>query len=103
MTSPNALRYQRETGLAMPIFADTLGLMQARCGFKISLNNIWQFRVFDGDGRIAGAQPDEDAVEKAVRRVTEPTKFLQLELDATLVPVVEAFEFGQYALGAKQL
>lgn len=103
MNPAQAQRYQRETGLAMPIFADNQGLMQARHGFKISLQNIWQFRIFDGEGKIAATQFDEDSIEKAVRRVIEPTRFLQLEVDASLTPVLQSFEFGQYALGAKQL
>ena len=38
-----AAGYGRETKLQMPIFADSLGLMEARYGQQLSLNNIWQF------------------------------------------------------------
>ena len=38
------LGYQSQTGLALPVFADNLNLMQKRYGFQISLNNPWQNR-----------------------------------------------------------
>src|SRR5205807_531433 len=67
ITLAQAQAYQNETGLAMPIFADSLGLMQARHGFKISLQNIWQFRVYGPNG-LEAADMDEATIEKVLQK-----------------------------------
>ena len=61
--------YTSETKLEMPCFADGLGVMQARYGTQISLNNIWQFRVIDARGIVAGYDMSADAITKALADV----------------------------------
>ncbi len=103
MSPAQALKYQRETGLAMPIFADNLGLMQARYGFKISLKNIWQSRIIYSGGMTGGTQLTKEPIDRALAQSRPQAKFQNLDVDAKLVPVCDLLEFGQYAAGAKQL
>jgi peroxiredoxin len=97
----SAAAYGKETGLQMPIFADNLGLMEARYGQKISLNNIWQFRVIGPDGKIVGFTMTEDVIQKALEKAE--AKFDQAGYDAKLKPAAEAFERRQWEAGMKLL
>jgi thiol-disulfide isomerase/thioredoxin len=99
----DALGYNRETGLAMPVFADSVSLMEGRYGQQISLNNIWQFRVIGPDGKIMGYDMSQAAVEKVLSQVQAKWKYKGQDWHAKLEPAVEAFELGQYALGMKLL
>ena len=98
-----ALKYQRETGLAMPIFADGLGTMQARYGFKISLQNIWQMRVIGPDGIVRDYNMTVEAINKVLDKVMIERKFNVADYNPKLSPVVECFEFDQYVLGLRAL
>jgi hypothetical protein len=59
-TLTEASAYQIKNRLMMPIYPDSLGLMQKRYGFKISLSNIWQFRVVGPDGKVIVLKEDGD-------------------------------------------
>jgi thiol-disulfide isomerase/thioredoxin len=97
----SAAAYGKETGLQMPIFADNLGLMEARYGQKISLNNIWQFRVIGPDGTIVGFTMTKDVIQKALEKAE--AKFDPAGYDAKLKPAAEAFERRQWEAGMKLL
>jgi hypothetical protein len=102
ITLPQAQAYQNETGLAMPIFADSLGLAQARHGFKISLENIWQFRVYGPNGLEAAAM-DKDTIERALQKTGVKPKYNLADYDKKLKPALDLLEFGQYGPGQKAL
>lgn len=95
-----ATAFQKQTGLAMPIYPDTLGLMEARYGFKIGKQNIWQFRVLS-QNRFENVTMDKEAVEKAVEKTTFEHKYKAEDYDAKVKPALELFEYGQYAAGFK--
>jgi peroxiredoxin len=96
-------RYSRETGLAMPIFVDSLGLMEKRYGQKISLQNIWQFRVIGPDGRIVGYEMTRAALEKVLDEVKVEWKYNRKDYDPKLEPALAAFEWNQHVVGMKLL
>jgi thiol-disulfide isomerase/thioredoxin len=100
-TAMDVANYGRQTGLAMPIFVDSLGLMEKRYGQKISLNNILQVRVIGVDGKVAGLRMDANEITKAAEKAT--WKYKGDDYDARLNPALDCFEWGQYSKGAKLL
>lgn len=93
--------YARETGLVMPIFADSLSVMEKRYGQKISLNNIYQLRVVGPDGKISAYQATKETIDKAL--TDAKPKYPKSDYDAKLAAALDCFESGQYAQGAKVL
>ena len=93
--------YVRSTQLTMPVFADTLGVMQHRYGLQISLQNIYQFRVIGPDGHIVGHSMDPAAIERAVANVK--WKYKDGGYDPKLNNVIELLEWNQYAPALAQL
>jgi peroxiredoxin len=59
--------YVRETHLAMPVFADSHGLMQKSYGFKISLHNIYQIRLISPLGVVIGYDMEPASIDRALR------------------------------------
>jgi peroxiredoxin len=86
--------YTTSTKLEMPCFADGLGVMQARYGTQISLSNIWQFRVIDANGVVAGYDMSADAITKALSNVKWTYK--DDGYDPKLDYIVEGLEWNQY-------
>jgi hypothetical protein len=103
MTPVEALGYQRSTSMQMPIFADNLGIMQERYGFKISLQNIWQYRIVDAAGKINGFNLDEQTISQVIDRAPTEQKYTTMNLDAKFVPVLDLLEYGQYPIAMKQV
>ena len=100
-TLASTVNYGRETKLQMPIFADSLGLMESRYGTKLSLQNIWQFRVIGPDGKISGYSMDKATIERALEKAA--WKYDPKDYDAKLKPALEAFEWNQWDAGTKLL
>ena len=57
-----ALQYRQSTGLAMPIFADTYALMERRYEIDISLQNIYQTRIIDTQGKVTRSDLEAEAI-----------------------------------------
>lgn len=94
--------YGRETGLKMPIFADSLSLMEARyTQKKISLENIWQIRVIGPDGTLVGVDMDKATIDKALEKAA--WKYDPKDYDPKLKPALEAFEWNQWDAGMRLL
>jgi peroxiredoxin len=102
-TADDVLSYTRETGLVMPTYIDSLGLMESRYGTKLSLNNIWQYRVIGPDGKVVDFDMSKPSVEKALGKVKEEPRYLGHGYDAKLDAAADAFEWGQHAAGMKLL
>ena len=102
-TLPEAKSYAGQTGLAMPVYADAMSLMEKRYGFSISLNNIWQFRVIGPDGKVAGYKMEagDQHLEKAV--AASQWKYTDHGYDARLAPAIDLLEWGQYEAGMTRL
>lgn len=86
--------YTTDTKLEMPCFADGLGVMQARYDTQISLSNIWQFRVINAKGIVAGYDMSVDEITKALANV----KWVYKDdgYDPKLDYIVEGLEWNQY-------
>lgn len=100
-TLQQAKSYAGGTGLAMPVFADPLSVMEKRYGQEISLRNIYQFRVIGPDGRIVGYKMEAPEIEKALADVK--LKYDPEDYHAKVRPAVQMYEWNQYAAGNKVL
>ena len=100
-TLPQARSYAGSTRLAMPVFADSLSLMERRYGMSISLQNIYQFRVIGPDGKVAGYRMEPADIDKALQRVQ--LKYDPEQYHPRLRPALEMFEWNQHAAGMKLL
>jgi peroxiredoxin len=93
--------YVRSTQLKMPVFADTMGVMQHRYGQQISLRNIYQFRVIGPDGNIVANSMKPADIEKALEKVK--WKYKDGGYDPKLNNIIELLEWNQYAPAVAQL
>jgi peroxiredoxin len=98
---PDARSYLSSTRLNMPVFADAFSLMEKRYGFNISLQNIYQFRVIDPEGKIVGYRMEPGDIERAVAKAK--WKFKDGGYHKMLENAVDRFEWGQYADGMRLL
>jgi hypothetical protein len=95
--------YQQRNQVAMPIFADSQRVMDKRYGFEISIKNVMQFRVITADGQIVGREMSAALIDKVLADSKASWKYKGQTYDAKLGPALDAFEWGQYAQGAKLL
>jgi hypothetical protein len=102
ITLPQAAAFQSQTGLPMPIFPDSLGLMQARYGFQISLQNIWQMRVYGPNG-LEAADMDKVTIERVLKKTGVHNKYDGADYDKKLRPALDLLEYGHYSAGLKAL
>lgn len=102
-SSSEAGAYAAQTKMAMPIFADSLGLMEKRYGMQISLKNIYQFRIIDPEGKVVSYTGGPAEIDKALEKVKNPWKYKAEKYDAKLEPILDLFEWGQHAQGMKLL
>jgi peroxiredoxin len=95
--------YISETKLEMPVFSDSLNIMETLYGQKISLNNIYQFRYIGPDGKImrGGIDFTPEAVEKALAGVK--WKYKDDGYHPALSRAVDLFEWNQYEAGMRVL
>jgi hypothetical protein len=100
-TLADAKKYVGQTRMAMPAFADALGLMEARYGQQISLSNIHQTRVIDPTGKIVEYRFDEASIEKALEGAE--WKFRDEADDKKLAAATQLLEWGRYAEGIQKL
>src|SRR4029450_8047945 len=100
-TLQQAKSYAGGTKLAMPVFADSLSLMEKRYGQSISMQHTSQFRVIGPDGKVVGYKMEPEDIDKALEHVE--LKFKPDDYHAKVRPVVELFEWNQYPAGMKAL
>jgi len=98
-TLQQAKAYAGGTKLAMPVYADSLSLMERRYGQTISLQNIYQFRVVGPDGKISGYTMEPGDIDRALEKAE--LKYKPDDYHAKLRPAVELFEWNQYSAGVK--
>ncbi|HZL37145.1 MAG TPA: TlpA disulfide reductase family protein [Tepidisphaeraceae bacterium] len=94
-TLADATMYARQTHLAMPVYADSLRLMETRWGEHISLENIYQFKVIGPDGKLAAYRPED------IERLAADAKWKYKDkgYNRKLSGAVDAFEWNQYSSG----
>ena len=100
-TLQECLAYAKDTKLEMPIFADSLSVMERAYGDHISLQNIYQFKVIGADGVVMGNDMSKTAIDAALKNVT--WKYKEQGYDSRLNAIVEAFEWNQFDAGMRQL
>lgn len=94
--------YVNSTHLAMPSFADSLSIMEKRYNTgRISLNNIWQFRVIGPDGKVVANDMTAEAIDSALKNAK--WRFKDQGFDPKLAAAVEQFEYKQWEAGMKFL
>jgi thiol-disulfide isomerase/thioredoxin len=95
--------YMRGTHLEMTSFPDTLGVMEARYGFHISLQNIYQFRYIGPEGNIVDSGIDFTA-EKVNQLLSKVKwKYRDGGFDPKLSVPIEMLEWNQYETGLQAL
>lgn len=97
----DATSYVKATKMEMPAFADSLGVMEARYGQKISLKNIMQCRLVGPDGSVRGIGFNKEDIEAAIADVK--WKFKEQGQDPRVARAVEMLEWNQYDAGMKAL
>jgi thiol-disulfide isomerase/thioredoxin len=97
----DAKAYVASTKLEMPVFADNLSLMEKRYGEKISLQNIYQFRVIGPDGVVREYRMEPAAIDQVLSQVK--WKYKDGGYDARLNVPLNLLEWGQYADGMRVL
>jgi thiol-disulfide isomerase/thioredoxin len=97
----DAISYVKGTKMAMPAFADSLGVMEARYGEKISLQNIHQCRFVGPDGSARGIGFNKEDIESAIADVK--WKYKEDGQDPRVARAVEMLEWNQYDAGMKTL
>jgi thiol-disulfide isomerase/thioredoxin len=100
-TADQAKAYLKRTGLVMPIFADKLSLMEKLYGTKISLNNIYQFRVIDAAGNIVGYNMDKQSIDRALAGVKLPHS--AKDYHEELAQVVAALNIDMHSIAMREL
>jgi peroxiredoxin len=100
-TIDEARRTVQETGLAMPVFADTLSVLAIRYHVALSARQTWQSVIIDADGRLA----PEELTEHAILNTLPAAHWTYRDRapDPTLDAAVDAFESADYARGMRLL
>ena len=87
----------------MTTFSDLFGVMQARYGMEISLQNIYQFRVIGPDGTVVARNSDMNPADIEKALATAKWKYKDGGYHAGLNPVIDQLEWGQYEAALRQL
>lgn len=101
-TIQNARNNARYLGLAMPVFADTLGVMMSRYHVRMNTSVSWNVCIIDPAGKMSHEEMTEASIEKALADAKWKYRDQQT-FDPRLSVVLDAFEFGDYERGMKQL
>jgi thiol-disulfide isomerase/thioredoxin len=91
--------YQQETKLIMPVYPDPLRVMEGRWGEHISLQNVYQFKVIDAEGKLAALSLDQ--IPAVVAKAS--WKYKDKGYNPKLNAAIECFEWNQHAAGMKML
>jgi len=78
-----AQEYAKSTGLDWPIFVDEMGETQKQLKFRISLQNIYQWRIMDPEGKLHIAPFDEKALKDEIKNQMASAK---MTLEGITVP-----------------
>jgi peroxiredoxin len=98
-----AAAFQTQTGLPMPVYADSLGILQKRYGFKISLENIWAMLVIGADGKVKAGDMDTETIDRALKSTDAKFKHNFDDYDKRLRPALDLLEYGHYTAAVKAL
>ena len=95
--------YVRGTRLKMTTFSDLFGVMQARYGMEISLQNIYQFRVIGPDGTVVARNSNMNPADIEKALTNAKWKYKDGGYHAGLNPIIDLLEWNQYEPALRQL
>jgi thiol-disulfide isomerase/thioredoxin len=90
--------YAKSNKMEWPIWVDEQRETEKPFGFKISLQNIYQWYIIDPEGKLHRAPIDEKAVAEDVDKYLATAKmtFDGITIPEKLKPVARELEMGQY-------
>jgi len=94
-------RYRKSTGLVMPVLVDEDRSTEKRYGFTISLRNIIQWRVIDGEGKIVGYSAQDAVIQQALKNAR--FELGDRAFSDALKPTAKQVEWGEYEAAVKTL
>jgi peroxiredoxin Q/BCP len=100
-TIDGARRAADATGLRMPIFADTLGVLAARYRATLTPRQTWHVVIIDGDGQQSAGELTASAVLATVPSAR--WSYRELPHDPRLQGAVDALEAGDFEGGARTM
>jgi thiol-disulfide isomerase/thioredoxin len=100
-TTLDVRSYLRDTHLEMTTFVDNLNIMETLYNQRISLKNIYQFRVIGPNGAVVGYDMDPKTIQAAVDQVK--LQYDPKEYDPRLADIVNLLEWNQYPAALRQL
>ncbi len=100
-TAVEVQEYVRTAQLRLPVTPDPLSVLEKTWGFTISLKNIYQTRIIDSVGELVAYSVDGPHFDRALETAT--WRYNREGYDPALVPVLDKFEWGDPAGGAKLL
>jgi peroxiredoxin len=94
-------KYVNETRLEMPVYADSLRLMDEEWGTKITMDDARIYRILGPDGEVVGHEMTSEDIDKALAGVS--WKFNEKDYDPKLTPIVKLLNWNQYQPAVKLL
>jgi len=90
--------YAKSNKFEWPIFVDDMGETQKSLGFKISLQNIYQWRIIDAEGRMHNAPFDAKPLADEIAKYLADVKllFAGITIPEKLKTLARDIEFGFY-------
>jgi AhpC/TSA family len=110
-----AAAFARGLGLNLPVFSDSLALLEKRFGLTVAGRKSVRFIVLSPTGSEAGSGTIaestgannftyyKDVVEQILSKQSAEWKYSAKDYDAKLEPALKEFEWGQYEAGMKLL
>jgi thiol-disulfide isomerase/thioredoxin len=93
-----AQEYAKSTGLDWPIFVDEMGETQKQLKFRISLQNIYQWRVMDPEGKLHVAPFEQKALTEEIntRMASAKLTFDGITVPEKLKSIARDIEWGLF-------
>jgi hypothetical protein len=90
--------YAKDVKLEWPILVDEAGETEKAYGFKISLQNIYQWVIIDPEGKIRPVGADDKRAEQAIKDLLPQAKmfFDGVAVPEKLKPLAREIELGNY-------
>jgi thiol-disulfide isomerase/thioredoxin len=100
---PDTRVWYGETHLGFPSFIDSLGIMEQRFNIDISLQNIYQTRIIDGDGKQTSTwdEPRKEDIDSALKSAS--WKYNLDDYDPRLASAIGLLEWNQFESGMRLL
>jgi peroxiredoxin len=95
-------QFVNETGLEMPVYADSLDLMETEWHQEITMDNARSYRILGPDGNEVGHELTSDDIDKTLAGVTWKYKGQGYD-EPKLAHIVDLLDWNQYQPAVKLL